>query len=293
MVTALFPSWVNTAALQKPYPTVLAFLTNRFPAIGASLWRSRIEAGRVLSATGAAYTDRSMCEPFCKIFYFREVEQEPVIPFQEQILLCDDHLLAAYKPHFLPVIPSGKFVNECLLYRLRNSTGIDELVPLHRIDKETAGVVLFSTCSRSRGAYQSLFATKQIHKVYEAVCNRENSVEPSNQEIRCRLVKGEPWFRMKVADSGEHNSRTTITFIAQSEEKVCFSCEPRTGRKHQIRVHLSSIGYPILNDPFYPELQAQEALDFTKPLQLLAKRIMFLDPLSRKPREFIAPRSLF
>jgi tRNA pseudouridine32 synthase/23S rRNA pseudouridine746 synthase len=138
------PSVVTLPSMEKPYPSILEFLSRAFPNIPRDNWAERIRASKVLDDQGAAITTESEYVPAKRIFYFREVENEPVIPFSENIVFQNDELLVACKPHFLPVIPGGRFVNECLLNRLRARTGIDHLAPLHRIDRETAGIVIFS-----------------------------------------------------------------------------------------------------------------------------------------------------
>ena len=154
---------------EKPYPSIIAFLGRRFPAISGEIWEKRISDGKVLDDKGRLITLATEYAPLRRIFYFREVTVEPVVPFAEKILYLDDEILVACKPHFLPVTPGGRYVNECLLNRLRRSTGIEDLAPLHRIDRETAGIVLFSTNKSSRGAYGTLFMNGQIEKTYQAI----------------------------------------------------------------------------------------------------------------------------
>ena len=139
MAIAKQPSVVTMPAAEKPYPSIVDFLCQTFPAISRNQWMERIRKGKVLDNQGHSINTETMYSPSQRIFYFREVENEPVIPFAEQILFQDDELLVACKPHFLPVIPGGQYVEECLLNRLRNRTGITDVAPLHRLDRETAG----------------------------------------------------------------------------------------------------------------------------------------------------------
>ena len=168
-----YPSSVVLPPAKPPYPSILAFLIQRFPDIPAHTWAARVDAGKVLDAHNRPITPQTRYTPLEKIFYFREVGDEPVIPFAERILFHNDDLLVACKPHFLPVIPGGRYVNECLLHRLRVTTGNPDLVPIHRIDRETAGIVLFSVNPQTRAHYQGLFARGEVEKRNYALEIRE------------------------------------------------------------------------------------------------------------------------
>ena len=153
MEIAKHPSRVSLPRIDKPYPTILEFLTQRFPSVGQDVWEERILTGKVLDDAGVPITLETPYIPQKRLFYYREVLEEPMIPLPEKILFQNDELLVACKPPFLPVTPSGPYVNECLLNRLRRKTGNSSLVPLHRIDRETSGLVLFSTNEKTRGLY--------------------------------------------------------------------------------------------------------------------------------------------
>jgi tRNA pseudouridine32 synthase/23S rRNA pseudouridine746 synthase len=143
--TAPTPSYVALPDCQKPYPTILDFLDRRFPKLGRAVWQARLEQGKITDDLGNIIDCHSPYQPTLRLRYFREVEKEPKIPFQETILFQNEQFLMVDKPHFLPVTPAGPYVNQCLLYRLRAATGIQELVPVHRIDRETAGLVMART----------------------------------------------------------------------------------------------------------------------------------------------------
>ena len=222
-----------------------------------------------------------------KVYYFREVPDEKPIPFEEQILHLDEHLLVADKPHFLPVMPAGEYVNETLLARLSKRVGNSNLVPIHRIDRLTAGLVLFSTNPESRGRYQALFRERKIEKRYEAICPALPGLEFPRCE-RLHMVDGEPFFLMKRGD-GEPNSETRIEVLEKHGEHWRYALYPVTGRKHQLRLQMASLGAGICNDPFYPELLERgrrDQDDYTNPLKLLARGLEFRDPLTGEPRCF-------
>ena len=290
MAISQYPATVTMPKIEKPYPSVLDFLAQRFPKIERNCWERRIAQGKVLGEDGFPITCASLYAPQKRIFYFREVEEERIIPFAEQVLFQNDELLVACKPHFLPVTPGGPYVDECLLHRLRKSTGNDDLVPLHRIDRETAGLVLFSVNSETRDKYGELFRSGGIEKSYRALSAAAG--EPGREWlVENRLVRGEPWFRMQTAP-GLVNARSRIRLLQVEDGVSEFLLNPLTGKTHQLRVHLSGLGFGILNDRYYPQLQQERPDDFDKPLQLLAKAVKFKDPISGKNLEFESGRGL-
>ena len=290
MAISQYPATVTMPKIEKPYPSVLDFLAQRFPKIERSCWERRIAQGKVLGEDGFPITCASLYAPQKRIFYFREVEEERIIPFAEQVLFQNDELLVACKPHFLPVTPGGPYVDECLLHRLRKSTGNDDLVPLHRIDRETAGLVLFSVNSETRDKYGELFRSGGIEKSYRALSAAAG--EPGREWlVENRLVRGEPWFRMQTAP-GLVNARSRIRLLQVKDGVSELMLNPLTGKTHQLRVHLSGLGFGILNDRYYPQLQQERPDDFDKPLQLLAKAVKFKDPISGKNLEFESGRGL-
>lgn len=285
------PSVVTMPKIDKPYPSILAFLCGRFPAIPAEIWGQRILDGTVRDEHDEPITPASEYAPQKRIFYFREVPSEPLIPFAETILAMDDEILVACKPHFLPVTPGGPYVNECLLHRLRARTGIEDLAPLHRIDRETAGLVLFSVNRKSRGTYSALFRDGRVDKTYQALAACRSSQEPASWQIENRMEQGEPWFRMKTVP-GTTNARSAIHLVETRGNLARFVLHPHTGKTHQLRLHMSSIGFGILNDRYYPELQTERTDDFGTPLQLVATALRFRDPLTGREREYVSQRQL-
>jgi tRNA pseudouridine32 synthase/23S rRNA pseudouridine746 synthase len=286
-----YPSRISLPCVEKPYPSILDFLVQRFPMVGRCLWEKRLLEGKVLDDMGATISTETPYIPQKRLFYFREVADEPLIPLQEKILFQNDELLVACKPPFLPVTPSGPYVDECLLNRLRRKTGNDNLVPLHRIDRETSGLVLFSMNKQTRGLYGRLFLAGGIEKTYEALAAVTHCPETTEITVENRLVRGLPWFRTKVI-AGAVNARSRIRLVACRDNRAHFLLYPFTGKKHQLRVHMSGLGFSILNDRCYPELLPKQADDFANPLQLIARRIAFVDPVSGRTMEFESERRL-
>ncbi len=285
------PSVVTLPAAEKPYPSIVEFLYQTFPAVSRERWAERIREGKVLDGQGKPITADTQYSPAQRIFYFRETDNEPVIPFAEQILFQNDEILVACKPHFLPVIPGGRYVEECLLNRLRTRTGIDDLTPLHRLDRQTAGVVVFSVNKTTRGLYHGLFMRGQVEKTYRALAQVNRPPRENRWTVENRIVRGEPRFRMKNVP-GVANARSLIQLLEITGTRGRFRLQPVTGKTHQLRLHLSGLGFGIVNDRVYPVLQPQTDDDFARPLQLLAKTVRFHDPVSEKAMEFRSDREL-
>jgi tRNA pseudouridine32 synthase / 23S rRNA pseudouridine746 synthase len=266
-----------------PWATVFDALVAHFPQVDASTWQDRIERERVLDAQGDPVTLQTPYRVGAEIGYYREVPDEPVIDAVERILHVDDDLVVADKPHGLPVAPTGAFVTQTLLTRLVATLGNPDLVPLHRIDRGTAGLVLFSANPASRARYQALFRESRIAKTYEALAPPLAALAfPLTR--RSRIERGEPFFRMREID-GAPNSETQIDVLERGATLWRYALSPVSGRKHQLRVHMASLGAPILHDPWYPTLR-DDGDGAGPPLQLLARALAFDDPLDGRPRAF-------
>ena len=286
-----YPSIVTMPIVEQPYPSILTFLQQRFPSVPIELWEQRIAEGKVLDEQYTPITLDTGYAPGKRIYYFREVATEKVIPFAEKILFRDDEILVACKPHFLPVTPGGRYVDECLLNRLRSSTGIRDLAPLHRIDRETAGIVLFSVNKSTRSLYSRLFLHGNVEKTYQAISAHIPPGDKTSWIVEDRIERGEPWFRMKTVP-GTVNARSMIDLVEVKEGRARFLLRPVSGKTHQLRIHMSGLGFGILNDRYYPELQPESEDNFDTPLQLVARMVRFQDPVSGEIREFVSGREL-
>jgi tRNA pseudouridine32 synthase/23S rRNA pseudouridine746 synthase len=287
MAIANAPSKLSLPQQNPGVATVLEFLILKFPGITREVWQQRMLDGKVHWHDGSFINAQTPFAAQQRVYYYREVASEPVIPFAEDIIFEDELILVAYKPHFLPVMPGGKYVEECLQNRLRNKTGNQQLQAVHRIDNGTAGLVLFSVNPNSRAHYHLLFASHQVTKTYQAVASTLNNPVMHNQywEIKNRLEKSEPRFLMHIVE-GLANSHSRIRCLKRSADKALFELNPITGKTHQLRVHMQSLGWPLLNDNYYPELQPNKPDDYSKPLQLLAQKLQFIDPMTQQVRCF-------
>ncbi|MGB1309661.1 MAG: pseudouridine synthase [Leucothrix sp.] len=284
-------SYKNQTETYGHWDTVLAFLIERFPFMPPALFCERMARGDIVNQDGTPFREDSPYQAETYLFYYREVPDEPAIPFYEDILYKDDHIIVVDKPHFIPVTPTGRHVKESLLTRLKHRYQSEQISPIHRLDRETAGVMLFSCDKQYRSAYQTLFQNREVHKTYEAIAPITDHAFPLTH--RSRMVKSETTFFIMQEVAGEPNAETHIEIIETKGRLARYQLKPVSGKQHQLRVHLMSLGSPILNDPFYPELLPKDRCDdYSKPLQLLAKSIEFTDPFSNQLRRFESQRSL-
>ena len=313
---------------KESWPNLLAFLIQRFPHMSAAIIQERLARGDMVSQAGEVLRVDSPYLPDSWLWYYREVEQEVRVPDEIAVLYQDETLVVIDKPHFLASIPGGRYLQETALVRLRCLLGNEDISPIHRLDRDTAGLLLFCADKRYRGAYQSLFQSRDVHKTYECVAPyRADLTFPLRRESF--IEKSPSYFTMQerasttVAEraemAGEHgsiagshtvmsgghgsiayeqaviapNSRTDISIIQHNQEWAHYLLEPFTGKKHQLRVHMNGLGLPIMGDDFYPELlPARAADDFSRPLQLLAREIRFTDPVTGQERVFRSQREL-
>lgn len=276
-----------------PWAQLLDFLAERLPSVTPEQWQQRMSAGRVLDESGAVLPPNAPFAAGTRVYYYRELEAEPRIPFEEDILYQDAHLLVADKPHFLPVTPTGRYVQQTLLVRLKRRTGIETLSPIHRIDRETAGLVVFSLRAQDRGAYQALFREQTVDKAYEAIALRRPDL-PLPALHRSRIEEDEHFFRQREVP-GPPNSETQIELLETRGALARYCLRPRSGKTHQLRVHMNALGRPILGDLFYPEVvhgPGHVDEDWSRPLQLLARALAFTDPVTGALRRFESRRQL-
>jgi tRNA pseudouridine32 synthase/23S rRNA pseudouridine746 synthase len=304
----------RVAVSAGPWATVLAFLQARLPV--ATDWPERLARGEVLDATGQPVSANSPAVPATVLWYWRGPPPEPRVPFEIDLLHQDEHLVAVDKPHFLPVTPGGRHLHETVLVRLKRALGIYTLVPMHRLDLETAGVLLFTVQPAARHAYQALLRDRQAHKVYEAVAPwRADLAWPLDAAHHLAPRPGS-LMQMEEVPDAPANAFTRIELITRlgpppadwlaeadsdltappAAQLAHYRLTPHTGRKHQLRLQMATLGLPIAGDRIYPRLWPALAPgatpDYRQPLQLLAREIAFTDPLSGQPRRFVSRRQL-
>jgi len=275
------------------FATVYTFLVCRFPRIPEAVWRERIELKKVHFDDGEPIQLATPYQERRRVCYYREVANELKIPFEEEVIFENDEIVVVDKPHFLPVHPAGKYVNETLITRLRIKSRSQELSSAHRIDRLTAGLVLCVKSKSKRGLYQQIFMDGAVKKTYLAAGKLPFDSDQTHWHIRARMEPREDYFRMQIVPQGPVNSESLIDLIERRGEVGLFRLQPVTGKKHQLRVHLCEIGSGILNDPLYPDyLEEAVSEDYTQPMQLLAQCLTFTDPITGEAMEFKSRRSL-
>ncbi|WP_150460549.1 pseudouridine synthase [Nesterenkonia ebinurensis] len=327
-----------------PWPTVHDYLLERFGHIDPASITTRFHDGEVVDSAGIPLSTSTPLGAAEFIWYYRSLPEETLLPVTEEVLFQDDHLVVADKPHFLPTTPAGRYVQESLLVRLRNRLHLPDLTPIHRLDRGTAGLVLFAKNPETRGKYQLLFERRQVDKTYEAISavtgDRQLTAARFPVTVRNRIAKTkgvltsqlmpyaaedsrweprplgpvqtpERWYgpgrgashdhlarvrrRKKTGTGPNASSRIELLELGLSRagrSVVHLRLTPHTGKTHQLRIHLAMLGLGILHDRFYPELLEDAPDDFNAPLQLLARRISFIDPLSGAARSFTSTRRL-
>ncbi len=266
-----------------PWPTLLDFLAERLPRVAD--WPERLARGDVVDEGGQPVAAGYV--PNRRVFYWRYLADEPAVPFEERIVFQDEHLLVADKPHFLPVTPAGLYARQTLMARLRHRTGLADLIPVHRLDRETAGLVVFCVRADERDAYHRLFRDRTVDKVYDAIAPAGEGPWP--RVVRHRLVEPdtEQFLQMQVVD-GEPNAETWIDLVERLPGGLArYELRPRTGARHQLRVQMNALGLPLVGDRVYPVLLPHENPPrFDAPLQLVAREIAFTDPVTGQSRRF-------
>ena len=303
----------RVAVAPGPWRVLGEFLTQRMPAVPD--WPNRLAQGLVLDSRGQPLHWDSPCLPGEVVWYWRAPPPEPRVPFELTLLHQDDHLVVVDKPHFLPVAPTGRYLQETALVRLTRLLGINTLTPMHRLDRETAGVLVFTVQPAERPAYHALLRDRQVHKVYEAVAPwRDGLALPLEASSCLQEPCGRGFMQMQTV-AGEPNAHTRIELLdrlrpspalwarwdplfdpATSAELAHYRLLPHTGRRHQLRAQMSALGLPILGDRIYPRLWPEVAVgeepDYSAPLQLLARQMAFTDPCTGQPRQFVSRAQL-
>ncbi|OFJ54751.1 pseudouridine synthase [Mycolicibacterium grossiae] len=261
---------------------VLVELASRFGEAAAA----KVLGGEVVTADGTVVTAGTVLPPNACVYLYRDLPDEIPVPFDVPVLHRDEALVVVDKPHFLATMPRGAHVAETVLVRMRRTLDLPELSPAHRLDRLTAGVLLLTTRAEVRGAYQTMFARGEVEKTYLARADVDAALA-FPLTVRSRILKERSRLQAYEAP-GEPNAETEVEHLGDG----LYRLTPRTGRTHQLRVHMASLGLPIHGDSLYPEVLDVPPGDFSTPLRLLAQRVAFDDPLTGVRREFVSRRTV-
>ena len=280
-----------------PWATMADFLRERFPKVGLEGLERMLVRGDFVNQHGTVLTGDEPYTPHTFVWFHRELREEPEVPGQIEVLYRDERIVVVDKPHFLASIPRGRHIRQSVVVRMREHLGLPELGPAHRLDRQTAGVLVLTTEQRWRAPYQDLFARRVVTKTYTAVAGYDPDLAlPRTVESHIHKDRG-VMQAFEIAGRAP-NSRTLVELDELGEAApggrrwARYTLSPHTGKTHQLRLHLNSLGIPIRNDPLYPVDRDRALDDFTDPLQLLASRLEFLDPIDGTPRRYHSSRRL-
>ncbi|WP_433592783.1 pseudouridine synthase [Nocardia sp. CA-145437] len=284
---------LDPARLRLPeegdWATIRDHLVERLPRVRPERIDELLREGGIVDLAGPIALDTPYV-PGGAVWFHRDLPEETEVPFPIGIVHRDEDILIVDKPHFLSTIPRGQHILQTALVKLRRDLDLPDLVPAHRLDRVTAGLVLFIINPARRGAYQTMFHNRLVHKEYEAIARFDPSLDLPRTVVS-RIVKERQVLKAYETE-GEPNAETLIELLDHRDGLGRYRVRPRTGRTHQIRIHMNSLGIPILGDDFYPELTDKPVDNYTRPLQLLASALEFPDPVTREPRRFETARTL-
>lgn len=268
------------------------YLVEKLPRMGGQRVDEMLDEGRFVDESGRTFRRDSPFTPQTFVFFHRDLPTETPVPAGIGILYSDERILVVDKPHFLSSIPLGRHVLESVVVRLRTQLGLPELTVAHRLDRVTAGVLLLTRERKWRRPYQEIFERREVVKKYRLVApvvhdpaGEGVTATKSGWQVRSRIIKERGILQAREVP-GVPNAVTDIALIGEHGGWGLYEASPRTGRTHQIRLHMQRLGAPIVNDPFYPVVLDTPVDDFTHPLQLQAWRMGFTDPVTGDPRAF-------
>lgn len=278
---------LDAARLKLPsegsWPSLREHLVERLPRVAAERIDEMLAEERIWGVAGPLGADAPFV-PDSYIWFHRDLPVEVPVPFEVGVVHQDDDIVVADKPHFLATIPRGAHIMQTALVKLRDSLGLPDLSPAHRLDRVTAGLVLFVVRRETRGKYQTMFRDRLVRKEYEAIAPYDPELELP-RVVRSRIIKERGVITAFEVD-GEPNAETHVSLVERRGGLGRYHLKPLTGRTHQLRLHMSGLGVPIVNDDFYPVLRDRPLDDFSSPLQLLARTLAFKDPVSGADRSF-------
>ncbi|MEV0031818.1 RluA family pseudouridine synthase [Nocardia sp. NPDC050793] len=284
---------LDPARLRLPesgeWATIRDHLVERLPRVAPERIDELLRAGEIVDLEGPLTPDAPYV-PGGAVWFHRDLPDETDVPFDITVVHRDENLLVVDKPHFLATIPRGQHIRQTALVRLRHELDLPDLVPAHRLDRVTAGLLLFVVDPARRGAYQTMFHKRAVRKEYEAIAPYRPELDLP-RTVRSRIVKEKQVLAAQEVE-GEPNAETVVDLLEHRDGLGRYRLRPLTGRTHQLRLHMNGLGVPILGDDFYPVLTDKPVHDFTRPLQLLAASLEFTDPVTGEPRRFETTRSL-
>lgn len=272
----------NDPATTARWTTMRDFLADRLPDTVPVV--TMLDTGQFVDQVGRPWRGDEPYRPNAFVWFHRRLVPEPVVPFPIEVLDADARVVIVDKPHFLATTPRGTHVQESVLVKLRVALDLPDLAPAHRLDRLTAGVLLLTSQRRYRAPYAGLFQTRRVLKSYEALASFDPALE-FPRRVTSRIEKRRGSLQAEVVD-GEANAETLMELVETRGQHARYRLTPTTGKTHQLRVQMAALGLPILGDPLYPAVLDLGPDDFTAPLQLIARRLCFADPIDDTPRDY-------
>lgn len=269
------------------WATVRDYFCYLLPRQGSQAIDAAFADGRYVDPNGQVLTAQTPFTPALTIYFYRDLPSETDDASDLRILYQDERIVVVDKPHLVATMPRGAHVRQTALAQARRLTGCATLTPAHRLDRDTAGVLLMTTQPVYRGAYQELFAARAVVKCYLAVAGSYPGHLPMT--IRTHQVKERGVIAAYQVPTALPNAETRMELLDIRGALALYRLTPRTGRTHQLRLHLAGLGIPIIGDVLYPV----GAVRLSRyPLQLLAQSLTFTDPIDHQRRHFVSHRSL-
>lgn len=279
-------AWVRTPGPDQetapPWATMRDFLMDRLPA--AAMVADMLNAGEFVDQAGRSWSGDEAFRPHAFLWFHRALAPETPVPFPIKVLDVNERFVVVDKPHFVATTPRGAHVQESALVKMRLALDLPELTPAHRLDRLTAGVLVFTARREYRGAYAGVFQSRGAHKTYEALAPFDPEIE-FPRRITGRIEKRRDSLQAQLVP-GEPNTETLAEIVEVRGACARYRLSPVTGKTHQLRVHMASVGLPILGDSLYPTVMNVATDDFSSPLQLIARRLSFTDPIDKTLRDY-------
>jgi len=228
--------------------TLLSHLANLYPHSTPQAWQQKLNNGEV-TLNGVTANGSESVTSGQTLVWNRPPWIEPDAPQHFEVLLDDPHLLAVNKPSGLPTLPGGGFLENTLLRLVQKQ--FPNANPVHRLGRGTSGIVLFAKTPQAASNLTANWNTSKIQKIYRALA--QNIAQQDVYEILTPigLVPHPRLGSVWAAKSGGKPSKSLAKVISRSRSTTTFEVSLYSGRPHQIRIHLASIGHPLVGDPLY------------------------------------------
>lgn len=287
--------------------SVLDYYTQRYQHSSRSEWEKRIVAGQVL-LNGVPTTATAILQAGHQLTYHRPPWQEPEVPLEFNVLHEDADLLVIAKPSGLPVLPGGGFLQNTLLWQLQQRYPDSPPAPIHRLGRGTSGLMLLARSPSARARLSQQMRDRQIRKTYRALASGTATFNEFTITQPIGKVPYPTLGYVYAATSDGLPAQSDCRVLKRNVDSTLLEVTILTGRPHQIRIHLATIGLPLVGDPLYgwgglPLLQSGVMSPDSRlksPMQTLsvpgdcgyhlhALRLSFVHPTTGQPVSYTSP----